>query len=298
LPAAGRWLLIVLLAALPSSAAGAVKDKTYIADEIVTLLDGHRREAGVGPLERRAALDQTAALRAREMAAQAPEMKMAEEQSLDALLQQAGVLRYQRAQEHVEMQQGYADAAQVAVARWQGAAGTWSIMMDPRVHGLGLATVVGDDGWLVLVAVFVEDLEVPDDLTAWEARLLSTVNRIRVDHGLPPQEMSPSLSRLARRHSQDMAQRDYFAHISPEGADLSARIQGSNLAFLRLAENIGRNRGQEDPVQKAVDGWMNSANHRKNLLDRELTQCGVGIAVDDVGMFYFTQVFLQPIRRR
>ena len=66
------------------------------------------------PLERRAALDQAAELRAREMAANAPEMKMAEEQSLDELLRRAGVLRYHRAQEHVEMQQGYANAAEVA----------------------------------------------------------------------------------------------------------------------------------------------------------------------------------------
>ena len=194
------------------------------------------------------------------------------------------------------MQQGYADASGEAVARWREATDTWSMMMDPRMNAVGVATVVGDDGWLVLVTVFLEDLEVPDDLGEWEARLVASVNRIRVEHGKPPQMTSPELSRIARLHSEDMSRRDFFAHASPEGYDLSHRVMGANLEYLRLAENIGRNRGQEDPVEEAIRGWMNSAAHRKNILDGDLMQCGVGIAVNEHGMFYFTQIFLQPRR--
>ena len=43
-------------------------------------------------------------------------------------------------------------------------------------------------------------------------------------------------------------------------------------------------------------GWMKSAAHRKNILDGDLIQGGVGIAMDERGMFYFTQIFLQPTR--
>ena len=102
-----------------------------------------------------------------------------------------------------------------------------NLTMTPRMNALGVATVVGDDGWLVLVTVFLEDLHVPDDLGAWEARLLASVNRIRVEHRLSPQFASSDLSRIARLHSEDMARRDFFAHASPIAVDGDM--------FLRLA---------------------------------------------------------------
>ncbi len=291
-----RRVYILLAVAVASVTGGAVKDKSYIADAIVELLQEHRSTAGAPQLERRAALDEAAARRARALAQRAPEMKLTEEEPLDTLLRESGVLLYRRAREHVEMQQGYADASGVAVGRWREAADTWSMMMDPGLSAVGVATVVGDDGWLVLVAVFLEDLDVPDDLGEWEARLLASVNRIRVEHGMPPQFASSNLSHIARLHSEDMARRDFFAHVSPEGYDLSHRVMGIHLEYVRLAENIGRNHGQEDPVEVAIRGWMKSAAHRKNILDRDLIECGVGIAMDERGMFYFTQIFLQPPR--
>lgn len=287
-------LLAVIVAVL---AGGAVKDKSYIADAIVQRLQEHRGKAGVSSLERRAALDEAASRRANELARKVPEFRLTEEEPMDTLLQESGVLRYQQVQEHVEMQQGYADASTAAVGRWSQAADTWSMMMDPRMNALGVAAVVGDDGWLVLVAVFLEDLEAPDDLGEWEALLLAEVNRIRAEVGLSPQLAVPELSAIARLHSEDMARRGFFAHTTPEGHDLSARAQGLHSGFLRLAENIGRNRGQEEPVKAVIAGWMKSAPHRSHLLDADLSRCGVGIAMDERGSFYFTQVFMQPRRR-
>jgi len=292
-----REITVLLAVTVALMAGGAVKDKGSIADAIVELLQEQRSEAGVSRLERRVALDEAASRRARALAGQVPELKLAEEESVDALLSASGVLRYQRVQEHVEMQQGYADASTAAVRRWRQATDTWSMMMDPRMNAVGAATVVGDDGWLVLVALFLEDLSVPDDLGEWEEKILASVNRIRAEHGIPPQVARSDLSGIARLHSEDMARRDYFAHASPEGHDLSHRVTGFNLDYLRLAENIGRNRGQEQPVEAAISGWMKSTAHRKNILDDDLTQCGVGIAMDERGMFYFTQIFLKPRRR-
>jgi uncharacterized protein YkwD len=288
----------LLALAVAVAAGGAIKVKSGIADEIADLLQEHRRQAGVAKLERRPVLDAAAGSRARELARRAPELRLSEEEPMDALLRDAGVLRYQRVQEHVELQQGYADAPGVAVRRWREAPNTWSIMMDPSMDALGVSTVVGDDGWLVLVVVFLEDLEVPAELAAWEAQLLEAVNRIRAENGLPVQRASAPLAQVARLHSEDMARREFFAHTTPEGYDLSRRIQGRDLPFLRLAENIGRNRGHDDPVAEAVRGWMDSSAHRRNILDRDLIETGIGIAMDEHGTFYFTQVFLQPRRPR
>ncbi len=50
----------------------------------------------------------------------------------------------------------------------------------------------------------------------------------------------------------------------------------------------------DDPVAAIVDGWVNSPGHRANLLHPHMRRTGVGIALDDGGVLYFTQLFLQP----
>ena len=295
-----RGILALLAAVLLFAGSGATKDKPEIAREILGRLQDHRRQEGLSELEERPALQAVALRRAHRIAARAPELRLSQETPIEELLQDEGILRYHQAQEHVELQQGYADASGAAMERWQAAKSTWSLMMHPRMDAVGLATVVGEDGWLVLVVVFVQDLEVPADLGAWEARLVEEINKIRSDHALPRQFISPELARIARHYSEDMARRGFFAHQNPEGFDLSQRVQGRNLQYIRLAENIGRNRGADDPVAQALEAWMGSRSHRKNILTEGFIETGVGIAVNEKGMFYFTQLFVEPrgTRRR
>ena len=56
------------------------------------------------------------------------------------------------------------------------------------------------------------------------------------------------------------------------------------------AENLAWNQGISDPAGAAVQGWIKSPGHRKNLLS--LTNvCGIGVGVNSVGAVYFTQLF-------
>lgn len=128
-----------------------------------------------------------------------------------------------------------------------------------------------------------------DDL---EERAFAAVNRLRAAAGLAPLRFAPDLSTVAREHSQDMVERDYFAHQSPDGRDLRHRFARHGISnWQRIAENIAYNRGYEDPVAAAVEGWMNSPGHRKNILNRSLVESGIGVAVSEAGRVYFTQVF-------
>src|SRR4051812_3054463 len=56
-----------------------------------------------------------------------------------------------------------------------------------------------------------------------ERRVHDLINKERRDHKLPPLAEDDGLSRVARRHSQDMAKRQFFDHINPEGLDPTAR---------------------------------------------------------------------------
>jgi uncharacterized protein YkwD len=63
--------------------------------------------------------------------------------------------------------------------------------------------------------------------------------------------------------------------------------------YVSLAENIHRNRGTDDPVATALEGWWASPGHRANMLSADFDQTGIGVAVDRDGIFYLTQVFVQ-----
>jgi uncharacterized protein YkwD len=75
----------------------------------------------------------------------------------------------------------------------------------------------------------------------------------------------------------DMAKHDAFDHTDSRGRDFAERLRAFGYADARLmAENIGR--GAES-AQAAVQGWLSSPAHRRNLLDPEARDVGVGYAI-------------------
>ena len=98
--------------------------------------------------------------------------------------------------------------------------------------------------------------------------------------------------RIARSHSQDMVRRGYFAHESPEGARPGERLTRAGVSYTHVGENLHRSLGVDDPVRTAIRSWLESQGHRKIMLTDEFYESGVGIATDEEGSLYFTQLFL------
>jgi uncharacterized protein YkwD len=125
-----------------------------------------------------------------------------------------------------------------------------------------------------------------------EEKVFHAINRFRAEQNLVPLSMAKDLAEVARLHSQDMATRAYFDHVSPDGNTLRKRVSSFGITnWTRLAENIAMNFGQLDPAEVAVRGWLNSQGHRLNILDQDLTETGIGVAVDAKGRIYLTQLF-------
>ncbi len=116
------------------------------------------------------------------------------------------------------------------------------------------------------------------------------INQERADYGLPALVMDNTLRNMARAHSQDMADLDYFSHVSPEGETLADRLADAGVEYSIAGENIAYN-NYPDPAATAVEGWMNSDGHRANILNESFTTTGMGVAVNNDGMYYFTQDF-------
>ena len=115
-------------------------------------------------------------------------------------------------------------------------------------------------------------------LHAKEKRLLTLHNNARRDRGLRTFCVSPALQRAARAHSRDMIQRDYFSHYTKgtnQGA--CARVTSFGYNWSYCAENIGYNTTPDS----MFNTWMNSAGHRRNILDPKFREIGVGACTGD-----------------
>jgi uncharacterized protein YkwD len=119
------------------------------------------------------------------------------------------------------------------------------------------------------------------------------VNEFRRDQGLKPLTIDPIISAQAREHSADMARNGKA--ISHRGFNERLQDIRKNIPYRAAAENVAASVGHEDPARTAVEGWKNSSEHRKNMLgDFSLT--GIGIAHSKEGTYFFTQIFLEPLK--
>jgi len=112
-----------------------------------------------------------------------------------------------------------------------------------------------------------------------ESRFTSLLNHERTSRGGHALATMSDLVAIARRHSQDMANRGYIFH----NQDLPNEVHGD---WRVLGENVGRG-GSVDSIH---DAFMNSAPHRQNILDGRFNQIGVGTVVKN-GYIYVTEVF-------
>jgi uncharacterized protein YkwD len=118
-----------------------------------------------------------------------------------------------------------------------------------------------------------------------EGEVLALVNVQRAAAGCGALAADPALAAVARAHSADMRDRNFFSHVNPDGLDPFDRAARAGLEA--HAENIAY--GQPDPAA-VMDAWMNSAGHRANILDCSLTRLGVGVA-EGAGGPWWTQLF-------
>lgn len=140
------------------------------------------------------------------------------------------------------------------------------------------------------VTISVELSENSDE--ALEKRVLELTNEQREKLGLNPLAWNEDLAETARSHSRDMVERDFFAHNNPDGETPFDRMKAAGINYRSAAENIAA--GQATP-ELAVIEWMNSDGHRKNILNPDLKELGVGLARGGKYGIYWTQNFAAMI---
>ena len=123
-----------------------------------------------------------------------------------------------------------------------------------------------------------------------EQSVIDRTNAERKVAGLRPLAEHPQLAEAARRHAADMARHDVMDH-KLDGRMPADRVRTAGFEYRAVGENIAH----KQPTPKmAVDDWMKSPEHRRNLLGEQFTHIGVGMATNAKGEPYWVQVFGTP----
>jgi uncharacterized protein YkwD len=134
----------------------------------------------------------------------------------------------------------------------------------------------------------------PADAAEAEKQVVAAVNNVRRLHALGPLEVSEPVHALARQYSAEMLRRRMVAHVLPGGAAVDERLRRAGIAHQRAMENLAAG----ESALAAHESLEESPAHLANLLDRELTQLGVGLARGTTAsgepLVYVTEILLTP----
>jgi uncharacterized protein YkwD len=125
----------------------------------------------------------------------------------------------------------------------------------------------------------------------FEFQLFDLTNAARVHHKVPPVRWESAIRDTAYKHSLDMADQNYFSHTNLDGQSPFDRMTMDNINYSVAGENLAY--GQSSSIF-AHEGLMNSIGHRKNLLKRDFTLLGVGVAFNEENQPYYTENFYKP----
>jgi hypothetical protein len=131
----------------------------------------------------------------------------------------------------------------------------------------------------------------PHSLKTMEWRMLRLLNRDRKMHRLKPVRMQDDLREVARKHSKDMADKDYFAHENMQSHTHADRLRLAGVSDVVSGENLAKIGGFPNPTQFAEEGLMNSPGHRANILNGAYNAVGIGVIQSHTQIYYFTQNF-------
>ncbi|TSC88190.1 MAG: hypothetical protein G01um101416_213 [Microgenomates group bacterium Gr01-1014_16] len=110
--------------------------------------------------------------------------------------------------------------------------------------------------------------------------IISLTNSERASRGLAPLKLNSVLSQAAQAKAGDMFARDYWAHVSPAGAQPWTFITAAGYSYRYAAENLARDFSDPNSI---VTAWIASPSHRENLFSSKYQEIGVAVVDGKLG---------------
>jgi uncharacterized protein YkwD len=123
-------------------------------------------------------------------------------------------------------------------------------------------------------------------------------NKARSEANLPSLAFDAKLAQLAIDRSTDMAKNNYLSHTALDGCDLECHFKNSGYETMTWGENLAEFEpyttvSASDLAQELVKKWLQSSEHRRNLMSSEFTHEGIGVATSGKRIVV-TVIFAKP----
>jgi len=105
--------------------------------------------------------------------------------------------------------------------------------------------------------------------------LVQETNERRAAQKAPVLQLNAHLTKAAQIKAQDMVERNYWSHNTPDGNAPWEFINNAGYSYKKAGENLAYGFRDENDV---IGGWMNSPSHRANMLDANYQEVGFGFA--------------------
>jgi uncharacterized protein YkwD len=148
----------------------------------------------------------------------------------------------------------------------------------------GLAAVLLAGAVTTTVASVAPTAAFADSTATMESQFVAKMNAARESVGLRPYVVASDLTSVAREHSAQMASKQTLYH----NPNLTTDVKNW--------QAVGENVGEGPTVSDIHNAFMNSPEHKANILDHDFTQVGVGVSVDNNGIIWVTEDFRQPMK--
>lgn len=104
--------------------------------------------------------------------------------------------------------------------------------------------------------------------------ILRLINEERKKAGRPLLTVDSTLEKAAQTKADDMVKNNYFSHTSPTYGSPFKMIQDFGISYKAAGENIAGN----PSIEAAVESWLKSDEHKKNILSNAYNYVGIGVA--------------------
>ena len=159
----------------------------------------------------------------------------------------------------------------------------------PIISGTGTTTITaGTYDGSRHDSIIVTVIEAPTE--DWKREVLELVNKERIENGLNALEWGTTCELAADLRARELMRS--YSHIRPDGSSWKTACPIPNGTEGSSGENLMAGNAAVSP-QTVVQAWLNSPDHRDNILNPNFTKLAVGFIYDSESQYktYWSQYF-------
>ncbi len=120
------------------------------------------------------------------------------------------------------------------------------------------------------------------ELNDYENTIAALINNYRAQNGLNAIAADGLLNQVAEIRSQDLLNRNYFSHYTPEGTNVFDVMKANGVAYSYAGENLAQSAPAAAGTPEGfLNAWINSPTHRDNMVRAQYTKIGVSMVEID-----------------